>query len=74
MIRLLIWLLSQPLLWAGLGVTLGPYFFWRGFLLLRRKRLIMDTPRSNIRSAALGRVEITGKAVGPYTHVAPDEP
>jgi hypothetical protein len=71
MIRLLIWLLSQPLLWAGLGVTLGPYFFWRGFLLLQRKRLIMDTPRSNIRSAALGRVEITGKAVGPYTLVAP---
>jgi len=71
MIRLLIWLLSQPLLWAGLGVTLGPYFFWRGFRLLQRKRLIMDTPRSTVRAAALGRVEITGKAVGPYTLVAP---
>jgi hypothetical protein len=31
----------------------------------------MDTPRSNIRSAALGRVEITGKVTGPYTLVAP---
>jgi hypothetical protein len=71
MIRLLIWSLSQPLLWAALGVTLGPYFFWRGFLLLQRKRLIMDTPRSSIRSAALGRVEIIGQAVGPYTLVAP---
>jgi hypothetical protein len=71
MIRLLIWLLSQPLLWAGLAVTLGPYFFWRGFRLLQRKRLIMDTPRSTIRAAALGRVEITGKVVGPYTLVAP---
>jgi hypothetical protein len=71
MIRLLIWLLGQPLLWAILGVTLGPYFFWRGFLILQRKRLIMDTPRSTIRAAALGRVEITGKAVGPYTLVAP---
>ncbi len=71
MIRLLIWLISQPSLWAGLGVILGPYFFWRGFLLLQRKRLIMDTPRSTIRSAALGHVEITGKVVGPYTLVAP---
>jgi hypothetical protein len=71
MIRILIWLLTQPLLWAGLGVTLGPYFFWRGFQLLQRKRLIMDTPHSTIRAAALGRVQISGKAVGPYTLVAP---
>jgi hypothetical protein len=71
MVRLLIWLLSQPLLWAWLGVTLGPYSFWRGFLLLQRKRLIMDTPRSTVRAAALGRVQISGKAVGPYTLVAP---
>jgi hypothetical protein len=71
MIRLLIWLLSQPLLWGALGVTLGPYFFWRGFLLLQRKHLIMDTPRSTIRAAALGRVEIAGRVVGPYTLVAP---
>jgi hypothetical protein len=71
MVRLLIWLLSQPLVWAGLGVTLGPYFFCRGFRLLKRKRLILDTPRSTIRAAALGSVEIIGKAVGPYTLVAP---
>jgi hypothetical protein len=71
MIRILIWLLSQPLLWAGLGITLGPYFFWRGFLVLQRKRLIMDTPISTVRAAAMGRVEISGKAVGPYTLVAP---
>src|SRR5437660_9401172 len=69
--RLLIWLLSQPLLWAGLGVSLGPYFFWRGFRLFQRKRLIMDIPRSTIRAAALGCVEVSGKAVGPYTVVAP---
>jgi hypothetical protein len=70
MIRLLIWLLSQPLFWAALGVTLGPYSFWRGFQMLQRKRLIMDTPRSSIRAAALGRVELSGRAVGPYTVVA----
>jgi hypothetical protein len=61
MTHLVIWLLSQPLLWAGLGIILGSYFFWRGFRLLQRKRLIMDTPRSAIRSAALGRVEVSGK-------------
>lgn len=71
MTHLVIWLLSQPLLWAGLGIILGSYFFWRGFRLLQRKRLIMDTPRSAIRSAALGRVEVSGKAIGPYTLVAP---
>jgi|SRR5208283_1645662 len=71
MIRILIWLLSQPMFWAVLGVTLGPYFFWRGFRLLQRKRLIMDTPRCSIRAAALGRVELSGRAVGPYTVVAP---
>jgi hypothetical protein len=71
MSRILIWLLSQSLLWAWFGVILGPYFFWRGFLVLQRKRLIMDTPRSTVRAAALGLVEVTGKAVGPYTLVAP---
>jgi len=71
MIRLLIWILSQPLLWAGLGVIFGPYFFWRGFRLLQRKRLIMDSPRSTVRAAALGRVEVSGKVLGPYTLVAP---
>jgi hypothetical protein len=71
MIRILIWLLSQPLLWAWLAVIVGSYFFWRGFRLLQRKRLIMDTPRSTIRAAALGSVELSGRAVGPYTLVAP---
>jgi hypothetical protein len=71
MIRLLVWLLSQPLFWAFMGVVFGPILFFRGFRLLQRKRLIMDIPRSTIRSAALGPVEISGKAVGPYTLVAP---
>jgi hypothetical protein len=59
------------MLWAVAGVICGPYFFFRGFGLLQRKRLIMDTPRSTIRAAALGPVEVSGKAVGPYTLVAP---
>jgi hypothetical protein len=71
MSRLIIWLLSQPLFWAALGVVFGPVFFLRGFRLLQRKRLIMDVPRSTVRAAAVGPVEVTGKAVGPYTLVSP---
>jgi len=66
----IVWLLSQPLLWAGLGLGIGPFLFVRGFRLFQRHRLIMDIPRSTVRAAALGPVEISGKAVGPYTLVA----
>ncbi len=65
------WLLSQPLFWACIGIVLGPYLFVRGFRLLQRKRLIMDTPRSTVRAAALGLVEIQGRTTGPYTLVSP---
>jgi hypothetical protein len=71
MARLIIWLVSLPLLWAVLGLVLGPFFFLRGFRLLQRKRLIMDIPRSTVRAAALGSLEISGRAAGPYTLVAP---
>lgn len=71
MIRLLAWLLSQTLFWAVLGVISGPILFVRGFRLLQRKRLIIDIPRSTVRGAALGPVEISGRAVGPYTLLAP---
>jgi hypothetical protein len=47
------------------------YLFVRGFRLLQRKRLIMDTPSSKIRSASMGLVELSGLAVGPYTLPAP---
>jgi hypothetical protein len=71
MARLIIWLLSQPLSWAIAGVIFGPYFFFRGFRLLQLKRRVMNVPTSSIRSAALGPVEVSGKAIGPYTLVAP---
>jgi len=57
--------------WALLGAFGGVYVFYRGFRLLQRKRLIMDTPTSKIRSASLGLVEVNGLAVGPYTITAP---
>ena len=69
--RLIAWLLTQPLFWAFAGLIGGPVLFVRGFGLLQRKRLIMDIPQCSVRSAALGQVEICGKAVGPYTLVAP---
>lgn len=71
MIQPIAWLLSRPLFWALTGVIFGPVLFLRGFGLLQRKRLILDVPRSSIRGAALGSVEISGKATGPYTLVAP---
>jgi hypothetical protein len=45
--------------------------FFYGFRLLQRRRLILDTPLSKIRSASMGMVEISGLAVGPYTVVSP---
>jgi len=71
MMRLLIWLLAQTTFWAGVSLVCGPILFLRGFRWLQRKRFILDTPRSTIRAASLGLVEVSGKAVGPYTLVAP---
>ncbi len=53
------------------GLPFGVYLFIRGFTVLRRKRLIQDTPTSTVRAAAMGLVEVCGKAVGPYTLIAP---
>jgi len=67
-------LVSRPLvpwLWPAIGVGAGVYFFYHGFRLLQRKRLIMDTPASKVRSAAMGLVEISGQATGPYSLTAP---
>jgi len=56
---------------AILGVFVGLYLFYRGFRLLQRKRLILNTPASKIRSAAMGLVEVNGLAAGPYSMLAP---
>ena len=57
--------------WCVIGFCAGIGLFIYGFRLLGRRRLILDTPFSKIRSAPMGLVEISGQAVGPYTMVAP---
>lgn len=57
--------------WCALGVCAGIVLFIWGFRLLLRRRLILDTPYSKIRSAPMGLVEVSGLAMGPYTMVAP---
>jgi E3 ubiquitin ligase len=57
--------------YAILGAFAGVYLFYRGFRMLQRKRLIENTPSSKIRSAAMGLVEVSGLATGPYTINAP---
>jgi len=53
--------------WAAVGAAAGVALFVRGFILLREKRIILNTPFSKIRSAAMGLVEVSGMAKGPQT-------
>ena len=71
LVHFLVSILVDPLFWGPFGFLIGLYLFYRGFTLLRQKQLILDTPRSTIRSAALGSVEVAGRATGPYTLVSP---
>ena len=56
---------------SSVAIAGGLYFFFLGFHLLARERLLLTTPTSKIRSAALGLVEVNGMAAGPYTMSAP---
>jgi hypothetical protein len=56
---------------SSFAITGGLYFFFIGFRLLTRKRLLLTTPTSNIRSATMGLIEVNGEANGPYTMPAP---
>src|SRR6266700_6148311 len=62
---------ENALVLAAIGAAAGVYWFYRGFRLLQRKRLILNTPSSKIRSASMGLVEISGLATGPYVMVSP---
>ncbi|PYX65607.1 MAG: hypothetical protein DMG74_07925 [Acidobacteria bacterium] len=56
---------------AAIGTCAGIFLFVHGFRMLARKRLILNTPISRIRSASIGLVEVNGVAIGPYTINAP---
>ena len=64
---------SDPrfLIWPVIGIAAGIYGFFRGFRILQRKRLILNTPASKIRSASMGLVEISGMAIGPHVITSP---
>ena len=57
--------------WPVAAACAGLYLFYSGFRLLQRKRLILNTPQSKIRSAAMGLVEVSGLAAGPYSLRSP---
>src|SRR5712671_3135806 len=69
--RLLMPLPNELMLLSLVAVAGGFYCFIRGFRLLARKRLLLNTPASKIRSASLGLVEVSGVATGPYSLPAP---
>jgi hypothetical protein len=63
--------INQLTILSSAAVIGGLYFFFTGFRLLARKRLLLTTLTSKIRSAALGLVEVNGAAIGPHTMPAP---
>jgi E3 Ubiquitin ligase len=63
--------INQLTILSSAAIAGGLYFFFLGFHLLARKRLLLCTPTSKIRSAAIGLVEVTGEATGPHTVAAP---
>ncbi len=58
---------DEGFLWLFVGAGFGAFSFFRGFKLLRDKRLIENTPTSKCRSVALGLAEVTGTAQGTLT-------
>ncbi len=58
---------GDDITWAFAGVGFGVYSFFRGFRVLRNKRLIENTPTSKCRSVAMGMVEVAGRATGELT-------
>ena len=57
--------------WAAVGFCAGIYWFFKGFWVYRKCRIIQDTPETPIRSIAMGLVEVRGKAVGEPTVTSP---
>lgn len=62
---------ANVLAMSVIGAGAGAYLFYKGFRLLQRKRLILNTPASKIRSASMGLVEVNGIAKGPHAITSP---
>jgi hypothetical protein len=58
-------------IFSSIAIAGGSYFCLSGFHLLVRIRVLLGTPTSKIRDAALGLVKVNGTAVGPHTMSAP---
>ncbi len=56
---------------SAVGLVLGLYWFFKGFVIMRGYRIVADTPLTPIRSIAMGLVQIHGKAVSEKTLVSP---
>lgn len=56
---------------GGMGFVLGLYWFFKGFGTFREYKVIADTPLVPIRSVAMGRVQIHGRAIGEKTLRSP---
>ena len=53
---------TELAVFMSIGIAGGLYMFVRGFRMLARKRLLLNTPTSKIRSASLGLVEVSGSS------------
>jgi len=58
---------GEDITWAFMGTGFGAFSFFRGFRMLRNKRLIENIPTSKCRSVAMGFVEVAGRAAGDRT-------
>jgi len=58
---------NDDITWAFAGSGFGVFWFFRGFRVLRNKRLVENTPTSKCRSVAMGFVEVAGRATGERT-------
>ena len=54
-----------------IGFILGLYWFFKGFGIFREYKVVADTPLVPIRSVAMGRVQIHGRATGERTLLSP---
>ena len=62
---------SRYFVYAVFGLFAGIYFFFKGFKILWKKRLIQNIPTSTIRAIPMGLVEIKGNAIGKRILKAP---